>query len=179
MKGAVQRSRETQSHSPVVDGAQSISRKLSIAVVFTNTQDTLAALRRAAEMAAGLGVEVRVVVPHIIPYPLPLEKPTSNVVCQVDGLRRILLGGTVPGRIEVCLCRSSLEGAAQALSPRSTVVIGGRPRWWPTSAQRLARHLRKAGHEVLFVEPNRGDHDFRHRLLSGGSAVLCRVLGLH
>ena len=179
MKGAVQCIRETQTHPPLADGSQSVSRKLSIAVVFTNTQDTLAALRRAAELAAGLGVEVRVVVPHVIPYPLPLEKPTSRVVCQRDGLRRILLCDSVPGRIEVCLCRSALEGTVQALSPRSTVVIAGRLRWWPTSAQKMARHLRKAGHEVLFVQPTRGDHDFRHRLLSGGSAVLCRVLGLH
>ena len=179
MRGAVQGSQDTRIHSPAVDEAKRVLRKVSVAVIFTNTKDTLAALRHAAELAAGLAVEVRVIVPHVVPYPLPLEKPPSTLVCQRDGVRRILLCDAVPGRIEVCLCRSILDGAAEALRAGSTVVIGGRQPWWPTTAKRLVKHLRRAGHEVLFVEPNRGDHDFRHRLLSGGNAFLCRVLGIH
>jgi hypothetical protein len=34
----------------------------------------------------------------------------------------------------------------------SIVVIGGRERWWPTRENKLARQLRREGHEVVFKE---------------------------
>jgi hypothetical protein len=38
------------------------------------------------------------------------------------------------------------------LSPRSLVIVGGRKRRWPTAEERLARQLRRNGHEVIFTE---------------------------
>jgi len=32
------------------------------------------------------------------------------------------------------------------------VVVGGRRRWWPTTASRLCRLLEARGHYVLFVD---------------------------
>jgi hypothetical protein len=37
------------------------------------------------------------------------------------------------------------------LPRRSLVVIGGRPRWWPTPVSRLRRLLEAQGHSVLFI----------------------------
>jgi hypothetical protein len=35
----------------------------------------------------------------------------------------------------------------------SVIVIGGRRRWWwPTTAQRIARDLTRAGHSVVFAD---------------------------
>ena len=52
----------------------------------------------------------------------------------------------------IYLCRDRVETLTAVLSPHSLVVIGGRKRWWPTAEKRLARKLRRAGHEVIFTE---------------------------
>src|SRR5580765_2484747 len=36
--------------------------------------------------------------------------------------------------------------------PRSLLVIAGSRNWWPTREKRLARELRRAGHEVVLAE---------------------------
>jgi len=45
-----------------------------------------------------------------------------------------------------------VETLKAVLSQRSLVVVGGHKRWWPTPEKRLARKLRRAGHEVIFTE---------------------------
>jgi len=55
--------------------------------------------------------------------------------------------------VRLYLCRDSVETVKSALSPRSVVVVGGRKGWWrSTREKRLARKLRRAGHEVIFTE---------------------------
>jgi hypothetical protein len=54
--------------------------------------------------------------------------------------------------VRVFLCRDRLETLSMVLKPHSLVVVGGRGRWWPTAEERLARRLRRAGHEVIFEE---------------------------
>ena len=48
--------------------------------------------------------------------------------------------------------RDPAETLAAVLKPDSVVVLGGRKRWWPTTEERLARKLRRIGHEVIFTE---------------------------
>jgi hypothetical protein len=50
------------------------------------------------------------------------------------------------------LCRDRVETLRKVLKPHSLVVIGGRRSWWPTPENRLARQLRRSGHEVVFAE---------------------------
>jgi acetyl esterase/lipase len=54
--------------------------------------------------------------------------------------------------VRLYLCRDQMETLAAVLEPHSLIVLGGRRRWWPTQEERLARKLRRAGHEVVFTE---------------------------
>jgi len=52
----------------------------------------------------------------------------------------------------ICLCRDKCRTARLILKPRSIMILGGRKRWWPTAAHKLACVLKKDGHHVIFVE---------------------------
>jgi hypothetical protein len=54
--------------------------------------------------------------------------------------------------VHVYLCRDRVATLRAVLKPHSLVVIGGRRTWWPTSEKRLARQLRRSGHQVVFAE---------------------------
>ena len=56
--------------------------------------------------------------------------------------------------IDIRNCRDAVEMLRGALKPGSLVVIGERPRWWPTRESALAKALRKMGHIVLLSEIN-------------------------
>jgi hypothetical protein len=66
---------------------------------------------------------------------------------------RVLAGQSpVDTVVRIYLCRDRMDALVQMLKPRSLVVVGGRRRWWPTEETRIARRLRRAGHEVIFTE---------------------------
>jgi hypothetical protein len=124
---------------------------LNIVVVFTSPQATITALRKAGGLAASLGAAIKLVVPQVVPYPLPLTSPPVLLDFQEKRFREIAAESPVDIRVQLYLCRDELETLKIALKPHSIVVIGGRKRWWPTREQRLARKL-QSHHEVIFAE---------------------------
>ncbi len=126
--------------------------QLSVAVIFTSVDATLAALRKAGALANRLRGRITLLVPQVVPYPLPLTSPP--VLLDWNEKRFRVLAGESPieTTILIYLCRDRLETLSTVLSSRSLVVVGGRKRWWPTAEQRLAQKLRRAGHEVVFTE---------------------------
>jgi len=127
-------------------------QKLNIAVVFTSVESTLAALREAGNLASSLGARIKLVVPQVVPYPLPLETPPVLVEFNEKRFRVIASESPVETGVQIYLCRDRVETLTSVLKPGSIVVLGGRKRWWPTRDERLARQLRRAGYEVLFKE---------------------------
>ena len=125
--------------------------KLSLTVVFTNIPATLAALRQAGELAYEQGARIRILVAQIVPYPLPIDRPAVDPKFNARHFRTVWGNGMIDTQIDVRLCRDRSVAIAQALHPQSIVLIGGRKRWWPTHAQRLAMKLSLAGHHVIFV----------------------------
>ena len=125
---------------------------LSVAVVFTSVDATVAALKRAGTLAESLGAHITLVVPQVVPYALPLTSPPVLLEFQEKRFREIAAESPVDITVRLYLCRDDMEVLKKVLRPHSLVVVGGKKRFWPTPAKRLARRLQKAGHEVIFAE---------------------------
>ena len=127
--------------------------RLNISVVFTSVETTLGALKTAGALANRLSGRITLVVPLVVPFPLPLDSPP--VLIDWNERRFSVIASQSPAETEVrlYLCRDRLEMLAKVLSPRSLVVVGARKRWWRFTAERkLARVLRRMGHEVVLTE---------------------------
>ena len=134
---------------PVIEKTES---RLNVAVVFTSVEATLAALKKAGALANRLSGRITLVVPQVVPYPLPLTSPPVLLDWNEKRFRVIAGESPVETTVQIYLCRDRLETLITVLSPHSLVVVGGPKRWWPTAEKRLARTLRRAGHEVILTE---------------------------
>jgi hypothetical protein len=152
MSLAIEKMLAPQTGHPTRPIGDQTDQKLNIAVVFTSVESTLAALKEAGNLANSLGARIKLVVPQVVPYPLPLETPPVLVEFNENRFRVLASESPVETSVQVYLCRDRFETLASALKPGSIVVLGGRKRWWPTKDERLARQLRRAGYEVLFKE---------------------------
>ena len=126
--------------------------RLNIVVVFTSADATFAALRMAGALANRLRWRITLLVPQVVPYPLPLTSPPVLLDWNENRFRVIAGESPVETTVQIYLCRDPAETLCTVLSSNSLLVVGGRKRWWPTAEQRLARKLRRAGHEVVFTE---------------------------
>lgn len=128
--------------------------RLRIHVLFTNPGDTLAALNTAIEMACELESEIALIVTQIVPFPLPLDDPPVPLDFASEQIRR-LAESVSSGRTElqgyIYFCRNPIETLLRELPARSLIVIGVRPRWPFGKSKRLARALRRSGHEVILA----------------------------
>ena len=132
--------------------AEEADQKLNIAVIFTSVESTLAALKEAGNLANSLGARIKLVVPQVVPYPLPLETPPVLVEFNEHRFRVIASESPVETGVQIYLCRDRQEMLLQMLVPNSLVVLGVRRKWWPTAERLMARRLRQAGHKVIFIE---------------------------
>ena len=125
---------------------------LNVTVVFTTADDTIAALNKAGELAESLHASITMVVLQIVPFPLPLTSPPVLLEFQKKRFREIASRSLVDVNVQLYLCRDKPQTLEAVLAPHSLIVVGGRRRLWPTLTQRLARRLRRAGHEVILTE---------------------------
>jgi len=137
---------------PTQPAADETESRLNVAVVFTSVDATLVALKKAGAMADRLKGRITLLVPQVVPQPLPLSSPPVLLDWNENRFRVIASKSLVETTVSIYLCRERLDALLAVLSPRSLVVIGGRKRWLPTAEKRLARDLRRAGHEVIFTE---------------------------
>jgi hypothetical protein len=127
-------------------------KQLNIFVVFTSVEGTMAALRTAGTLASRLHGHITLIVPEVVPFHLPLNKPPVLHDWNERRFRVLAAGCPVETSVMFYLCRDRDGALAGALKPHSLVVIGGKKRWWPTSECRLARRMRGLGHEVILTE---------------------------
>jgi len=128
--------------------------RLRIHVIFTNMPDTRAALSAATDIAAEMESEIAVIFSQIVPFPLPIDNPPVPLDFASEQIRRLAeLVQTDQANLKgfIYLCRNPLDTLLRELPARAIVVIGARARWPFGKSKRLARALRKNGHEVILA----------------------------
>ncbi len=137
---------------PGGQGTEDDDARLHVTVVFTSARPTIAALKRAGELATRLNARITLAVAQAVPYPLPLSSPPVLLDFSEQRFRAIAGESLVETTVRLYLCRDRQETLLAMLKPQSLVVVGGRKRCWPTGEKRLAKRLRRSGHEVIFTE---------------------------
>ncbi|MGJ5820838.1 hypothetical protein [Paludibaculum fermentans] len=132
---------------------QSAPHSFEIVVLFTTVRETLSALQAAGRLAQGVATGIRLLVPQVVPYPLPLDEPPVSSSHLIREFQLVLEDSQMETRIDVRRCRDQWQTIREALRPRTVLVIGGHRGWWPGRKFRLASRLRSAGHQVVFSDP--------------------------
>jgi len=126
--------------------------RLEVLVIFTDAAGTSAALQMADELAQELEAHIRLLVPYEVPYALPLTMPAVRVEFLEGQISNLAGKPRLEVAAQIYLCRDKRRALQLLLRPHSVIVVGGKKRWWPTSAQKLAQALQKDGHQVIFAE---------------------------
>jgi len=133
-------------------------RRLQIFVLFNGPQTTAIALRTAAAFVSGLGGDILIAAPQVVPYPLPLNCPSVDrrtVLAQIKSAVAQAGIGCAIQKVLIAYTRNDRDGWSALLPPHCIVVVGKPQRSSPL--QRLhtwltARSLSKLGHEVLLAQ---------------------------
>ena len=126
-------------------------------MLFTTVVGTLGALREAARLAHQLSARIRILVPHVVPYPLPIDRPRVEPEFRLRQFQTLCQQEPIETRIDVRLCRNAHHCILDSLPADSVIVIGGCGGWWPLSYERcLARRLRSAGYQIVPVGQSQG-----------------------
>ena len=131
---------------PRVEGA-----KLRIHVIYTTPQATRACLRAAGLLAKGLDARLELLVTKVVPYPLPLHRPTTSAAFTEKTVGTLTRNCGIDVNVKVLLCRDAEETIPRWLPSDSIAVIGRRRRWGPGSCSRLIRAIRRSGLRVIVV----------------------------
>ena len=122
-----------------------------VVVPYTGPEITARVVERAAALAAGLNVALKLVAVYVAPYPADLSCPTAMKEHLTARLTELAERTTLPSSVQLVVSRDRSEGFRQVLRPSSTVLLGSRKRWWRTREERLARDLTRAGHHVSLL----------------------------
>jgi hypothetical protein len=125
--------------------------ELPVVVPYTTPGLTRTALNHIAALGGELGANVRLIDAHVVPFPVPVAKPTVSVEFLDQRLYAAAEELRLPVRMELLLTRDRLDAFRKALEPGSLVVIATRGWWWFSAEKRLARSLSKAGYDVMLV----------------------------
>jgi len=125
---------------------------LRVFVLHTSADLTRAALGAVAALTRNLSARVTLVAVQIVPFPLPLDRPDVPPTFLEQELKVLVRGIDAPVDVRVVIARDRAVGIEEAISPGSLVVLAAKKHWWPTSHERLARWLARAGHSVTLVE---------------------------
>jgi hypothetical protein len=126
--------------------------ELFIYVLFTEMRETRAALHSAAALSAGFPAALALLVPLTVPYPLPLERPPVPLGFASRRIAELAEAVTMEIRAYLYLCRDPEQTILDALNPHSVVVIGTGRRWYFNKSERMARKLRRHGHDVVLAD---------------------------
>ena len=144
--------RETAGEGGRQVDAPAAASGLQIVIPHRTPQLTRAALKYAASLAGGLEARIRLVDVHVVPYGVPLDRPTVSPKHLIRRIRHLAQESSIPVSAEIAYARDWEQGLRRVLAPGSLVLLPIKRSWWRTSEKRLAARLRKTGHSVVWVE---------------------------
>jgi len=121
---------------------------LRVVVPYTTPELTRTALRHAAA-SGDLGIHVCLVDLQVIPF--PAAESMIDEEFSEHRLDELLKESGVPGIAVVFYTADWFQGFKKILQPESLVVLATKKTWWPTREKKLARMLRRAGHQVILL----------------------------
>jgi hypothetical protein len=124
---------------------------LRVVILHTSPELTRAAIRIVEGMTGDLSAEAVLMAIHIVPYPLPLERPSIPAHHLLKDLENLAKSSTVPLRIQLVLARDRVLAIRGLLPPSALVVLAAKWHWWRTEEDRLARALVRDGHHLIFL----------------------------
>jgi len=124
---------------------------LHVFVPYTCPELTKAALAQAVALTRNLTAHITLFAVHIVPYPLPLDKPDVPAAFLEQRLAAVARDAGVRADVRIVLAREAEAAREQILPPHSLVVLATEKRWWPTAEVKLARALARAGHSVALL----------------------------
>jgi hypothetical protein len=99
-----------------------------------------------------LAVDIRLLVLQVVPYPLQLEMPDVPLEFTLQSMLETISPLHVDVRVDIRLGRDRAVMLESAFPPASLVIVGHRCRWWLTPENRIARLLRRCGHQVISTD---------------------------
>jgi hypothetical protein len=149
VKNRAERSQGIQSPA---DFVSPVVTDLQVVIPHKTPEQTRAALKYSAGLAADLSVRVRLIDVHVVPYGVAIDAPTVNPKHLERRLRQLAQESTLPVSAEVVYARDWEQGLRRSLAPGSVIVMAMKRSWWPTKDKRLAARLRNLGHQVIWAE---------------------------
>lgn len=141
-------------HVSNVRRPESKADPLPVNVVFTSGKTTRIALQVAGMLVKGLGTQIQLIVPELVPLQFSLDSPPVAVEFLKHRLYELVRTTDtceVEVSIRLWLCRDPFQCVKQTLRPHSVVLLGARNRSWLNGAWRWSRFLADIGHEVIVV----------------------------
>jgi hypothetical protein len=108
-------------------------------------------LTSALELAKDLDATFQIVVTRVVPFPLPLDQPPIPRTFTEQQILELTKEIPVKAAVRIYDCRDPETTLLQVLPPASIVIAGFRGSWWPSPENKLARKLRKGGHDVVLT----------------------------
>ena len=128
---------------------------LSVTVISTTDNGTIAALKAARSLATDLDAAITLLNMEIVPARFPLYRSRVSLKYTINQQRSLVRkAGAIEADVDlkIRLCRDWNSGLQRILHRRSLVVIGGKRHWWVSREERLERVLRALGHHVVFID---------------------------
>jgi len=125
--------------------------QVQVFVPYTRSELTQAALSHAAALTRNLSARITLFAVHLVPYPLPLDRPDVPATFLERKLGSVAQASGARADIRIGFARDPNIGLEQILPRHSLIVIATKRRWWPTPEVKLARILARAGHSVALV----------------------------
>jgi len=133
-----------------------VCKPLRIVIPFTSHELARAEFQAALDMAGDLDAMITLAFVHVVPYPLPLNRPDVSREHLLRGLTELANSSAMPVRVLMVLARDRQTAVRRLMPPGALVLLATKRRLWRTEEETLARILTRDGHRVVLIKLDAG-----------------------